>query len=91
MTVKKKAAKKDAEKTESKAAKKTTKKKEAPKKEALTEDYVTGIIDLMDEMKTDMEKSVKNASAARRARKFTTELAKLFKDFRKFSVEHHKR
>ena len=43
------------------------------------------------EMEDDLEKSTNNASAARRARKATSELEKLFRQFRKESVAYHKK
>ena len=39
----------------------------------------------------EMEKAQKNASAARRARKLTSELGKQFKEFRAVSVAFHKK
>lgn len=91
MATKKKTA--DTTKTKKKAAPaKETKKKAVPKKEeALTKDYITGIIDYIDEMKADLEKSLLNASAARRARKTTIELTKKLKEYRANSIEHHKK
>ena len=40
---------------------------------------------------TEMEKAEKNASAARRARKLTSELSKQFKNFRALSIAHFKK
>ena len=42
-------------------------------------------------LKTEMWKAEGNASAARRARKLTSELSKQFKEFRAISVAHHKK
>ena len=42
-------------------------------------------------LKTEIWKAETNASAARRARKLTSELSKQFKLFRSVSVAHHKK
>ena len=42
-------------------------------------------------LKTEMWKAEGNASAARRARKLTSELSKQFKEFRALSVAFHKK
>jgi len=57
----------------------------------LTEEYIEGLYELMDSLREEMDKSIKNASAARRARKLTSELAKQFKEFRSISIAHHKK
>lgn len=45
----------------------------------------------MDSLTTEMESCLTNASAARRARKLTSELGKQFKEFRAESVAYFKK
>jgi len=93
-----KAAKKPTKKQEAapkKAAKKQqpTKSKQAPKKqeEPLTEELIDQILEEMSSFKEELAKSRKNASAARRARKHSTNLEKMFKTFRKASNDQHRK
>lgn len=69
------------------------KKAEAVKKpeSPLTQEFIDEIDSRMDEMKEDLAKSLKTAAAAKRARKASSDLTKMFKDFRKYSVEHFKK
>jgi len=60
-------------------------------KENNLEDLIEEIENRMGEMEENLSKSVNNASAARRARKNSSDLEKLFKQFRKDSVAHHKK
>ena len=57
----------------------------------LTEEFIDAINEMIEEMQNEFEKSIKNASAARRARKLSSELAKRLKEFRTVSVAHHKK
>lgn len=89
--------KKAAPKTEGKKAtasgkKQPAKSKQAPaKEEALTQEFIEDIEEQLASFKEELNKSRKNASAAKRARKHTTELAKKFKEFRKASIDQHKK
>lgn len=99
--IKKKATEEQVEKKKTTAAKKSEKKetkktakKEAPKKQAegaLTEDMVKDITDELEALQGELEKSMRFAAAAKRARKHTTNLEKKFKQFRKASVEFYKK
>jgi hypothetical protein len=55
------------------------------------EDFIQGIKDKMDELLAEFEKSLKTAAAAKRARKATSELGKMFKAFRSASVAYFKK
>jgi len=91
-TTTKKAAPKKAEAKKADTTKKApAKSKQAPKEEALTQEFIEDIEEQLASFKEELNKARKNASAAKRARKHTTELAKKFKEFRKASIEHHKK
>jgi len=47
--------------------------------------------DQWEELNAELDKCEKNASAARRARKATSNMEKIFKEFRKVSNELHKK
>jgi len=73
-------------------AKKKKAAEKAPEPESpLTQKFIDEINEKMDEMKEDLEKSIKVAASAKRARKASSDLTKMFKDFRKYSVEHFKK
>ena len=77
-----------------KATKPAAKSKQAPKEPEegeLTEEMIEDIEADMTSLKEELNKSQKNASAARRARKLTTTLEKKFKAFRKASNDHHRK
>ena len=88
-----KAAKKPTKKQEAAPKKKPAKSKQAPKKqeEPLKEELVDQILEEMSSFKEELAKSRKNASAARRARKHSTNLEKMFKTFRKASNDQHRK
>lgn len=74
-----------------KSVKSDNKKGKEAENASLTEEYIDDILEDMDNLREDLEKSISTAAAAKRARKATTELDKKFKEFRKLSVAHHKK
>ena len=90
-TTTKKAAPKKTEAKKAPAKKQPAKSKQAPKEEALTQEFIEDIEEQLASFKEELNKARKNASAAKRARKHTTELAKKFKEFRKASIAHHRK
>ena len=63
----------------------------AKKNEINLEGLIEGISANMSNLADEFTKVLKNASAARRARKLTSELSKQFKEFRALSVAFHKK
>ncbi len=92
-TAKKSATKAPAKGKQAQAKKQPAKSKQAPKTEEpeLNEEMIEEIEGMLSDLKEDMNKSMKNASAAKRARKTTSNLEKEFKKFRKASIAHHKK
>ena len=55
------------------------------------DEIIVAMTTQMDELVQELEACKTNKSAAGRARKLTLSLAKLGKDFRKQSIEYHKK
>lgn len=88
---KKPAAKKSAaKKTETKKVAKPAKKTEKEYPE-LTDEMIENIQNEMEDFKENLEKSTRFNAAAKRARKNTTTLEKLFKTFRKATIGYWSR
>lgn len=68
-----------------------SKKTPANGKPELTDDMIEEMKKTMFDLKEELPKCQKNASAARRARKATITLEKQFKQFRRASNEHHRK
>ena len=81
--------KKKKEKVEEVKGKKKKKSKEEDDT-VLTEEMIEEINNEITELQDNMEKSMRFAAAAKRARKCTTNLQKMFKVFRAASVSHWK-
>lgn len=87
---KKKEEKKSAKKKEEPKKKSAAKKKE-PEYPELTEAMIEEIENEMLDLKENLEKSTKFAAAAKRARKNTTNLERMFKVYRKATIGYWKK
>ena len=93
MAAKKRSSKKEAETQKPKASAKKTAKKEIEQKPVpvLSEEMIDNLKEKISELESELDKSMRFAAAAKRARKMTTDLQQEFKDFRKASVEFWKK
>jgi trimethylamine:corrinoid methyltransferase-like protein len=90
-TTKKAAGSKTKAKTKAAPKKQQPAKKQAENAPVLSDELIRNIQDQMHDMLEDTGKMKKNASAAKRVRKASTNLEKDFKILRKASIEHHRK